>query len=53
MENINIDIMKNAAEKLACELIQEKRNKIMENALDQLALSIWIMEDEITLSKYK
>ena len=53
MENINLDIMKNAAEKLACELVQDKRNKIMEIALDQLALSIWKIEDEITLSKYK
>ena len=53
MENINLDIMKNAAEKLACELVQDKRNKIMEIALDQLALSIWKMEDEITLAKYK
>ena len=52
MNDINSIIM-NAAEKLAVEIDQKERDKIMETALSQLSLSIWKMEDEITLAKYK
>ena len=53
MESMDMDIMKNAAEKLAVEIDQVQRAKIINTALDQLALSIWKMEDELILAKDK
>ena len=52
MNDINSIIM-NAAEKLAVEIDHDQREKIMETALWQLSLSIWKMEDEIILAKFK
>ena len=53
MENVNTTIITNAAKKLAVEIDHDQRAKIMETALSQLSLSIWKMEDEIILAKFK
>ena len=53
MDNVNSIIIMNAAEKLAVEIDQKERDRIMNVALGQLSLSIWKMEDEIILAKFK
>ena len=52
MKSMDTIIMKNAAEKLAVEIDPVKRAKIINTALDQLALSIWKMEDDLILARY-